>query len=410
MIWQQDQLLQAGKYPIIRQIGGGGFGLTYLAEDYSFNRQVVIKAPNQAFQADQEYQKFVRRFQREAEVLEKISHPNVVQVIEFFQAAGIPCLVMAYINGETLNQRIREQGPLSEAEAVEHFRTLAAALQTVHKIGMIHCDIHPGNIMLQRQSNKPVLIDFGSAKLLQPTTVTITTTVNDFTPYEQRQEKKRKPTLDVYALAATLYFTVTGEKPEAAIDRKLYGDTLKSPQQYYPELSNWLNQAILKGMALEAEDRPQSMQEWLGLLHPTQPKKPNNQLNEFSFPLIPLSFVLLFYTSVGTLVGLGNNGIWDWVLVLVLTLFFAGLAVLASAVAWAWPVAWAVFCAVFWAWFWAWFGVVFLAVFLAMTVVSAGSIDSLKKQYNLWSIFLILGTTSTLGLVLGSILSWFLKL
>ena len=106
----------------------------------------MIKTPNRQYQADQEYDKFVRRFQREGQVLAKISHPNIVQVIDFFQEAGVPCLVMAYVDGETLNERIHNQGQLSENEAVEIFRKLAAALQRVHQEDVIHCDIHPANM------------------------------------------------------------------------------------------------------------------------------------------------------------------------------------------------------------------------------------------------------------------------
>ena len=122
MMWSNGDLLKSGKYRIIRQIGGGGFGITYLAEDGILDRQVVIKAPNQQFQADQNYEKFTKRFQREAQILAKISHPNIVKFIDFFKEAGIPYLVMAYVDGETLNPRIRNQGQLSETEAVQHFR------------------------------------------------------------------------------------------------------------------------------------------------------------------------------------------------------------------------------------------------------------------------------------------------
>ena len=346
MIWSQGHQLQSGKYRIIRELGRGGFGLTYLAEDWILNRPVVIKAPNRQFQADQEYKKFIRRFQREGQVLAKISHFNVVQVIDFFQEAGVPCLVMAYVDGETLYERIRNQGPLSENEAVEIFRKLATALQTVHQAGLIHCDIHPGNIMLRRQSGEPVLIDLGSAKSLQPATFTVTTTVNqNFTPYEQgRQGRKRQPTLDIYALAATLYFAITGEKPEEANNRIIDVaqkkiDPLKSPQEYQPGLSDWLNQAILQGMALEAGDRPQSMQKWLGFLHPAQDISRNSifatvwqgfhlhvwkglqitpqqtkssqsswrdKRKRFNQPLIPLGVVFLGYLPIGSLLILSN--------------------------------------------------------------------------------------------------------
>jgi serine/threonine protein kinase len=285
MIWVTGQLLQSGEYQIIEQIGSGGFGLTYLAENQRLNRQVVIKTPNRTFRQEQDYERFVRRFQREGQALAKITHPNVVRVIDLFQEAGMPCLVMEYVAGETLNQCIRRIGHLTEEDAVRYFRQLAAALQIVHQSDLIHCDVHPGNIIL-KQGQEPTLIDFGSAKSLLPTTFTVTTTFNDdFAPYEQRRGDPQA-TWDIYGLAATLYFAVTGQKPRAAIDRKVYDDNLMPPKAHRPELSDWLNEAILCGMALEASERSPSMRAWLGLLHPPQPK---SQPVVMSLELVQLS-------------------------------------------------------------------------------------------------------------------------
>ncbi len=266
-MWTEGQVLQSGKYQVIRRIGGGGFGLTYLAADAFFNRQVVIKTPNDTFEADQDYERYVRRFQREGQTLAKLKHPNIVSVIGFFKELGVPCLVMAYVEGVTLHERLRSGEPLAEGEAVEIFRKLAVALHQVHTAGIFHCDIHPGNIMLQ-QNGEPVLIDFGSAKLLQPTTMTVTTTVNQsFSPYEQQNPKNQpKATLDVYGLAATLFFAVTGTKPTAAITRKLYGDAFEFSPILKSTLNSWLREAILKGMALEEQNRPSNMKAFEKLL------------------------------------------------------------------------------------------------------------------------------------------------
>jgi serine/threonine-protein kinase len=254
-------------------LGGGGFGLTFLAQDLSLNRKLVIKTPNRQLQRDQNYDKFVRRFRREGEALAKISHPNVVTVIELFYEDQTPCLVMAYIEGETLNDCIRNHGALTQEEAVEQFRKLALALQRLHAAGVIHCDVHPWNIILRQEDREPILIDFGSAKILQPNTYTVTTAANEsYAPYEQRRQGvEPHPNWDVYGLAATLYFAVTGHKPQPSIDRKLYGYELIAPQQHRSDLSSWLNQAILQGMALEPENRIASMPSLLGALHPPQP-------------------------------------------------------------------------------------------------------------------------------------------
>jgi serine/threonine protein kinase len=333
MVLEKGDSLQSGKYQIVRQLGGGGFGLTYLAEDSALRRQVVIKTPNRVFQQDQEYQKFINRFQREGRALEKISHPSVVRVIEYFEEQGMPCLVMDYVQGETLNEHIRRQGPLTQNEAVQCFRQLAAALQQIHQADLLHCDIHPGNIIL-RQVSEPILIDFGSTKSLQPSTRTVTTTVNDFVPYEQGlSQDKPKPTLDIYSLAATLYLAVTGRKPMSAMNRKLYGTMLQAPKEHQAGLSNWLNQSIVKGMALEAKDRPQSMQAWMRLLHPPQPPKPppsvqkvkqpspsppTYQQSKSPFPRLVLVFLILGFVPIGIILGYSN-----WVLILASALALA---------------------------------------------------------------------------------------
>ncbi len=515
-IWREGDLFQFDRYCIIQQIGGGGFGLTYLAEDCYLHRQVVIKTPHQVFRADQDYEKFVRRFQREGQLLAKISHPNVVRVFDVIAIEKMLCIVMEYVQGETLNERIRRSGPLSEDEALQYFRKLAEALQQVHSQGLIHCDVHPGNILL-RPDNEPVLIDFGSAKTLQPGTLTVTTTINDgFSPYEQRQGNPQ-PTLDVYGLAATLYFAVTGQKPQAAMDRKLFGDKLQSPQQLRTDLSYWLSQAILQGMALEAADRSPSMQAWLDLLDPPQVEVPplpptievpllptsgffqaslqggkklykktlKQHSPKRSFPWISLNLLLYGYIPIGILIGLDPVSssvrvltvVWAWIWAMTWVWAGTGFGNGTWVVTWAWA---GVFAGVLtgvlawagngsWAWaltgagagagvwvsvsigtwttlenkrhlnicksfstayivlpliggvipgyfttigIWGGFGIGFLVFFQqSMIVVGIGSsIEVLTARYSQKVIFLIYGLFSTLGLALGGVIGWWLKL
>jgi serine/threonine-protein kinase len=231
MVWAKGQQLQGGKYQVLKRLGGGGFGQAYLVENIQLKKRFVIKVPNSDLEDDQEHEKFLRRFQYEGQVLAKLDHPNVVKVIDFFAEDGIPCLVMEHVQGKTLTALVKEQGALPESEAIEYFQKLSSVLCTVHQVGLIHADIHPGNIMFRRSHNgnlEPILIDFGSAKSLQPMTLTVTTTYNGFTPYEQRGGKPQ-PTWDIYALAASFYFAITGSKPQDAYNRKLYGDAFKLP-------------------------------------------------------------------------------------------------------------------------------------------------------------------------------------
>jgi serine/threonine protein kinase len=273
-MWALESLLQSGKYQIKDQLGYGGFGLTYLAIDQPLQRKVVIKSPNQQFHTGQDYNEFVCRFQQERQALEKISHPNVVKFIEYFEEDATPCLVMEYVSGETLTKRIHHQGKMSQNEAFRSFKKLAKALAQVHRNGIIHCDVHPRNIIL-RPNGEPVLIDFGSIQPLQTDKFNVKITVNDsFSPYEQNQDSKPNPAWDIYALSATLYFAVTGQKAQSAYNRKFYGDKVSPPKTHNQELSDWFGQAIMMGMALDPKDRPHSIRIWLRAFSPFQIKNP----------------------------------------------------------------------------------------------------------------------------------------
>jgi serine/threonine protein kinase len=267
MSWNPGHLLKSGQYEVVRLLGSGGFGMTYLAKDLHLERQVVIKRPNLSFEADRDYDKFLRRFKREGQVLAQVQISHIVRVIEFTEIDGMPCLVMDFVAGETLNECILRRGSIPEAEVWQLFNKLAAALHALHEQGIIHCDIHPGNIIVQ-PNGEPMLIDFGSTKLLHPTTWTVTTTVNkDFSPYEQmagpdENNLSAQTAWDIYSLAANMFFAVTGEKPLPANSRKMFGDSLKAPKRLKPDLSRRLNEIIMKGLSLEKSDRPKSIKEW----------------------------------------------------------------------------------------------------------------------------------------------------
>ncbi|MEQ9368553.1 MAG: protein kinase [Coleofasciculus chthonoplastes F3-SA18-01] len=267
MVWATGQKLQGGKYVIQGVLGQGGFGITYKARHVSLNHYVVIKTPNEYLQYEPDYHKYVDRFIAEAQVLARLSrdpHPSIVGVHDLFQEGIISCLVMNFVDGENLFELVRRRGAIPEAEAVRYIRQIGEALTLVHQVGLTHRDAHPGNILL-RQNGKAVLIDFGIAKELVPSTYTSTGAVGNegFAPYEQVHRGSREPNVDVYCLAATLYYALTGQCPTKGLDRKLYQEPLIEPRRIVPGISKQVNRAILKGMALEPKKRPQSMQAWL---------------------------------------------------------------------------------------------------------------------------------------------------
>jgi len=261
-MWSEGQSLQNGKYTIIEPIGFGGFGITYLAKDNRLKRNVVIKTPNRSFEFSQEYDSFVRRFQKEGESLARVSHSNVVQVIELFQEKGTPSLVLAHIEGKTIEQYVQKNGALPESRLLEIFRKLSDALCQLHIKGVIHCDIHPRNIIL-KEDKEPILIDFGSSKNVTGTSTGTTTVNNYFSPYEQGKGGAPQRRWDIYALSATLFFAATGQNPQSAVDRKLYNANLEVAQLSKTKISDSLGQAIATGMAVEPNDRPRSVESWI---------------------------------------------------------------------------------------------------------------------------------------------------
>ena len=279
MFWGEGQLIHNGKYRIETYLGGGGFAVTYQAIHTKLNRRVVIKTPNRNVEKDPDYPKYVQRFIKEGRLLAKVCdfpHPHIVQVFDFFEAEedGRPCLEMQYIPGMSLWKFVQQEGRLPEAQAVKYIRQIGSALVEVHKKGILHLDVTPPNIMLNFESGmsngKAVLIDFGiAADMSPPSSLSRTFGNKAFAPYElirMRKGSLRHATMDVYCLAASLYYAVTGQCPTNSFDRKLDGEELVPPKQLVPNLSDGVNQAILQGMALEAKDRPQSMQKWLDLL------------------------------------------------------------------------------------------------------------------------------------------------
>ncbi|QDL10027.1 serine/threonine protein kinase [Brasilonema octagenarum UFV-E1] len=280
MFWGEGQLIHNGKYKIERQLGGGGFAVTYQAIHTQLNRRVVIKTPNLSVQNDPDYLKYLKRFKKEAQMLGECcadSHPHIVQVFDFFEEDGRSCLVMQYIPGESLWQFVQSRGALPETQAVKYIRQIGVALVEVHKKSIFHLDVTPPNIMLSFEpavpnSCKAVLIDFGIAgDMSPPSTLSRTFGNKAFAPYELVRKGIRHPTVDVYCLAASLYYAVTGQRPTNSFDR-FDDEELVPPKKLVPSLSKGVNQVILQGMALEAKDRPQTMQEWVKLLLESTPQ------------------------------------------------------------------------------------------------------------------------------------------
>lgn len=366
MVWQAGQLLHNGKYEILEVLGRGGFGLTYKARHRQLIMEVVIKTPDILKKRDTEYEDYVRQFEAEGRKLAKFSqtpHAHIVRISDFFTEGQVPCLVMDFIQGQTLMERVKTQGKLSEAECLKYIRQIGSALEAVHQAGMVHRDAHPGNIMIQPNGNA-ILIDFGIAKEIIPAGSSSTDYAANpsFAPYEQvykGSKANRQPSVDIYALAASFYYAVTGQKPTPSMERRLDNRPLTLPKEINPNLSDHLNKAITLGMALEKENRPQSMSDWLQQLElppppvekkyrqeKVNPPQPRNEPKGKDFPwgwligVFPVFGMFLVYGVIGYTLA-ANSARWQVV----------AWAVVAVALAWAlaWAVAWAGVWAVPWA-------------------------------------------------------------
>ncbi len=247
--------------------------MTYKATHLQLNYQVVLKTPNLSLQNDPEYANFVRRFIREGQILAKFcqnAHPGIVRISDLFEEAGLHCLVMDLIVGQSLWDTVQQRRRLPDTEAVAIIRQIGEALSDVHQAGIVHRDAHPGNIML-RPNGQAVLIDFGLANELMPTVISSKHPHNPaFAPWEQHMEGSGKPTVDIYTLAASLYYAVTGKAPTASLNRHFRNEALPPAKNF--GVKDWVSLAIEKGMASEPQKRPQSMKDWLSYLREPIPK------------------------------------------------------------------------------------------------------------------------------------------
>lgn len=275
---------QVKDYRIERVLGSGTFGITYAAVDAA-GATVAIKEyfPVQFADRDRDSLDVIPRgestrealmwgkesFLREADILVRLRHPNVIGIKQLFSTNGTAYIVMPLETGDTLDVRLRRRGPLSDDEARALFSPLIAGIAEVHAQGILHRDIKPSNIIIRENTGEPVLLDFGSARVFKegdPKSLTEVLTPG-YAPLEQYTPADQGPWTDVYGLAATLFKTVLGKNPPDALrrnDAAMAGKTdpvVKAIDDAETggriELSTY--DAIRDGMALHRTERPQSM-------------------------------------------------------------------------------------------------------------------------------------------------------
>jgi serine/threonine protein kinase len=287
--WRKGDIVGDGRFEILQELGAGGFGITYLAYDHVKKQQIAIKTLNSNQQREGDFAVRQKKFEDEGFTLRGFRHPHIVRVYEKVDLNGLLGYVMEYIPGQNLEKYVKNNGRLSEIEALLYIDQISLALEYVHQDNFLHRDVNPRNIMLRQDSlglQKAVLIDFGLAREfvdLQPIYLSNTHGSELYKPIEQYEKRGIfGPQTDIYALAVTLYYLLNGAPLGSgknwiaftSISRKRnheIGKGEESDQELWADLINVgvsarILAAIQAGMSIEPEDRPKNMMEFRSLL------------------------------------------------------------------------------------------------------------------------------------------------
>ncbi|MBQ9311579.1 MAG: serine/threonine protein kinase [Bacteroidales bacterium] len=312
---QVDTILKGKEYEyrIEKVLGQGSFGITYLAETRvvvsgslgKLNTFAKVKVAIKEFflqemnsrsedgslsytDGNSLFQNYGKKFKKEALNLAKLSHPNIVNVLEYFEANNTFYYAMEFIEGSSLDDYIKRKGKLDEQEALKYLQQTASALEYMHSQKMLHLDLKPKNIMLNI-NNDAVLIDFGLSKQYSEngepeSSTSIGLGTPGYAPLEQntQNEKDFSPTIDVYSLGATLYKMLSGKTPPQA--SLVLNDGLDLSSIRERNISEKTLSLLEKMMSPLKKNRPQNMTEVLNLLQTTSQtqnsEEDNTTINE----------------------------------------------------------------------------------------------------------------------------------
>jgi len=248
-----------GRYRLEARIGAGGMSTVYRALDVTLERQVAIKLMNREVATDSDQ---LERFRREARAVAQLSHPHIVGVIDAGEDDGRPYIVLEYVEGETLKDRIRRLGRLPIAEAVAYAIEIARALGAAHARHIVHRDVKPQNVLIDEEGS-PKVTDFGIARTLEEDGLTADGRVLGTTDYvspEQALGQHVTGQSDLYSVGVVLYEMLTGEVPfrgdnQVAVAMKHVREELPDVQLKRPEVSAALAAVLDTATAKRPEDR-----------------------------------------------------------------------------------------------------------------------------------------------------------
>ncbi|HEX4610460.1 MAG TPA: serine/threonine-protein kinase, partial [Urbifossiella sp.] len=284
---RSDSLGRIGHYEVLEVLGQGGFGIVFRAFDDVLQRVVAVKVLASQLAATSPARK---RFLREARTSAAVRHENVVQVHEVGETPQ-PYLVMEFIPGETLQQRLRRIGPVDPAEVVRVGRQVAEGLAAAHATGLIHRDIKPANVLLEGEQRRVKITDFGLARAADDASISQSGIIAGTPMYmapEQAKGEKLDQRADLFSLGSVLYQMAAGRPPfransTVAVLKRVADDTPRDIREVIPETPQWLCDIIAKLHAKDPGDRYQSAREVADVLADCEAQlKTSTMLKDYS--------------------------------------------------------------------------------------------------------------------------------
>ncbi|HIU67283.1 MAG TPA: leucine-rich repeat protein [Candidatus Caccomorpha excrementavium] len=287
------------RYLVGRALGEGGFGITYLGLDTSLERKVAIKEyfPTSFVKRESSltlevtcytdvgrnyYEKGRDQFLKEARTMARLDKiPGIVRVLDYFPENNTAYIVMEYLEGITLKDLTAREGRIPAGEMLGLLEPVLKAMDAMHRAGVIHRDISPDNLMVLKDGTV-TLMDFGCARDLEGGHTMTVTLKHGFAPVEQYTGHGQGPWSDIYALCATVYYCLTGKVPPRALERgDKVSDPIEPPSKLGAELTPEQERALMKGLAVNAEDRWRSAADlYAGLYGKTMEGEPAGKLQE----------------------------------------------------------------------------------------------------------------------------------
>jgi eukaryotic-like serine/threonine-protein kinase len=262
--WERAQVQEhlAAHFQIVRELGRGGMGVVFLARDIALHRLVAIKVLRHEFSASDEHRE---RFRREARMTARLSHPNIVPVHSFGEIDDLVYIVMKYVHGESLAERLRRERTVSADATQRILRDLALALDYAHGEGVVHRDLKAENILLERGTGRAMLTDFGVALLRTVDPIRADAARAFGTPhYMSPEQAAGEPDIDgrsdLYSLGVLGYYMLTGELPFdgltfEALAAKHIADAHVPLSDRMPGLSAQLSSAIERCLLKDRHER-----------------------------------------------------------------------------------------------------------------------------------------------------------